>query len=116
MTCFLYGHLSLVDKSAKNNLSYEMGYTPKEFKKTLRGLFISQTPYSCKELSILHWEITVEDQTTRVNIRIKKSPPRILALLTLPVLQVIFTFDKTTGDQQDDFMKTFFRYFHKGGG
>ena len=101
---------------SENSLEYEMGYTPKEFKKTLQGLFISQTPYSCEELSASHWVITVEGETTRVNIETEKSPPRIIALLTLPVLQVTFTFDKTSQDQQDDFIKTFFRYFHKGGG
>ncbi len=93
-----------------------MGYTPKEFKKTLQGLFISQTPYSCKELSILHWEITVEDQPTIVDIEIEEAPPRIIALLTLPVLNVSFEIKESSQKQQTDFMKTFFRFFHKGGG
>ena len=93
-----------------------MGYTPKEFKKTLQGLFILQTLYSCEEFSSNHWKITVENESTTVDIRIIEAPPRIIALLTLPVLNVSFNFKNTTQEQQENFMKTFFRYFHKGGG
>ncbi len=93
-----------------------MGYTPKEFKKTLQGLFISQTSYSCKEFSVSHWEISVEDQPTIVDIKIEEAPPRIIALLTLPVLNVSFEIKESSQKQQTDFMKTFFRFFHKGGG
>ena len=121
MTYFPYGHLSLVVDSnnhqgVKSSLEYEMGYTPKEFAKTLLGLFISQTSYSCEELAPHHWQITVDDETTAVDIQIKEAPPRVIALLTLPVLNVSFKFDKATEDQQQVFMRTFFRYFHKGGG
>jgi hypothetical protein len=93
-----------------------MGYTPKEFKKTLQGLFISQTPYSCEEFTQQNWQITVEDETTTVNIKITEAPPRIIALLTLPVLNVSFEFKESDEEKQADFMKTFFRFFHKGGG
>ena len=117
---FLFGHQLLVvksnDKSINNPLKYEMGYTPKEFKKTLQGLFISQTPYSCEELSSQNWQITVEDEDTTVDIKIEEGSSRIIALLTLPVLNVSFEFYKNNEKQQQVFMRTFFRYFHKGGG
>ena len=100
----------------KNPLQYEMGYTPKEFRKTLQGLFISQTPYSCEEHSSKHWEITVEDEPTIVDIKIAEAPPRVIALLTLPVLNVSFEFQNTNKEQQKSFLRKFFRYFHKGGG
>lgn len=120
MMCFQYGHLLLVDKNInknmKNPLQYEMGYTPKEFKKTLQGLFISQTSYSCEEYSPTHWQITVKDESTIVDIKTAEAPPRIIALLTLPVLNVSFEFTQSNQEQQADFIKTFFRYFHKGGG
>jgi hypothetical protein len=93
-----------------------MGYTPKEFKKTLQGLFITQTSYCCEEYTPHHWQITVEDESTTVDIKIEEAPPRIIALLTLPVLIVSFEFQKSDEEQQKFFMKTFFRYFHKGGG
>jgi len=93
-----------------------MGYTPKEFKKTLQGLFISQTSYSCEEYTLQYWQITVEDESTMVDIKIEEGPPRIIALLTLPVLNVSFEFQKSNEEQQKVFMKNFFRYFHKGGG
>ncbi len=117
---FLFGHPLLVgnfnNNYIKDSLKYEMGYTPKEFKKTLQGLFISQTPYSCEEVSSQSWQITVEDESTTVNINIEEAPPRIIVLLTLPVLNVSFEFQKSNKEQQQVFMKTFFRYFHKGGG
>lgn len=93
-----------------------MGYTPKEFKKTLQGLFISQTSYSCEEYTLQYWRITVKDETTTVDIKIEEAPPRIIALLTLPVLNASFEFKESSQEQQADFMKTFFRFFHKGGG
>ena len=93
-----------------------MGYTPKEFKKTLQGLFITQTPYSCEEYTLQHWQITVEGESTTVDIKIEEASPRIIALLTLPVLNVTFEFQKANEEQQKTFLKRFFRYFHKGGG
>ncbi len=113
---FLFGHLLLVGNNIQKHLKYEMGYTPKEFEKTLKGLFISQTSYSCEELSSQNWQITVEDESTTVNIIIKEAPPRIIALLTLPVLNVSFEFKESNEGQQQAFMSSFFRYFHKGGG
>ena len=115
---YQYGHLLLVgnNKQTQNHLQYEMGYTSKEFKKTLQGLFITQTSYSCEEFSHRHWQITVEDEPTLVDIKIEEAPPRIIALLTLPVLNVLFEFKESSEEQQADFIKTFFRYFHKGGG
>jgi len=100
----------------ENSLTYEMGYTSKEFKKTLTGLFISQTPYSCKESTEHSWQITVEGETITVDIEIEERSPRIIALLTLPVLKVSFEFQKSNKNQQQTFMQTFFKYFHKGGG
>ncbi|MCF6191074.1 MAG: hypothetical protein L3J51_11385 [Cocleimonas sp.] len=100
----------------RNHLQYEMGYTPKEFKKTLQGLFITQTSYACEELSHRYWQITVEGEPTLVDIKIEEAPPRIIALLTLPVLNVWFDFKESNEEQQADFIKTFFKYFHKGGG
>lgn len=112
-----YGHLLLVGNSqAQNHFQYEMGYTPKEFNKTLQGLFITQTSYSCEAFSQQHWQITVEGEPTLVDIKIEEAPPRVIALLTLPVLNVWFEFKETSEEQQADFIKTFFRYFHKGGG
>lgn len=111
-----YGHLLPVDNKNQNHLQYEMGYTPKEFKKTLKGLFVTQTSYSCEEFSHLHWKITVKGEPTVVEIKIEEAPPRIIALLKLPVLNVFFEFKESSEEQQADFIKTFFKYFHKGGG
>ena len=121
MMFFRFGHLlqvgSGISTKGKNHIkNCEMGYTPAEFKKTLQGLFISQTPYSCEEYSSTYWQITVEDKSTIVDIKISEAPPRIIALLTIPVLNVSFEFIQVCEEEREDFMKTFFKFFHKGGG
>jgi hypothetical protein len=95
---------------------YEMGYTPAEFKKTLQGQFTTRTPYSYKELSPSHWLISIEVESITVDIKIQESIPRKIAMLTLPVLNVCFEFNNITESQKEIFLKTFFKYFHKGGG
>ncbi len=49
-------------------------------------------------------------------VRIAVAPPRKIAMLTLQVLNTDFDFKQITETQQKEFMKTFFKYFHKGGG
>jgi hypothetical protein len=51
-----------------------------------------------------------------IEIRITVAEPRKIAMLTLPVLATEFSFITATESQQNDFLKTFFKYFHKGGG
>ncbi|MEE9326298.1 MAG: hypothetical protein V3U71_03305 [Cocleimonas sp.] len=97
-------------------IEYEMGYTPSEFKKTLQGQFTTRTEYSYKEFSPDHWLILLDKESMSVDIKINESTPRKIAMLTLPVLNVYFEFDNTSESQQVDFLKTFFKYFHKGGG
>lgn len=108
--CFQSGRLLLVDKA------FEMGYTPIEFKKTLQGQFTTHTQYSYKELTPAHWLISMEEENMTVDIQIKEAPPRKIAMLTLPVLNTNFQFNDASESQQEVFLKTFFKYFHKGGG
>ncbi len=95
---------------------FEMGYTPAEFKKTLQGQFIQNTPYSCTEITPNEWVINTDEEDASVSIRIKAALPRKIAMLSLPVLETRFQFDKMSESQRNDFLTTFFRYFHKGGG
>ena len=122
---YQFGHLLQVDSNISNKPSnyiknpiknFEMGYTPREFKKTLQGLFITQTPYSCEEFTLSNWQITVEDKSVIVDIKISEAPPRKIALLTIPVLNVSFEFIQASEEGREAFLKTFFRFFHKGGG
>lgn len=108
--CFQSGHPLQVVKIL------EMGYTPAEFKKTLQGQFTTKTQYSYKEYSPVHWLISLEDEAMTVDIQIEEAPPRIIAKLSLPVLNTNFQFSDASECQQETFMKIFFKYFHKGGG
>ena len=101
---------------SSDHKEFEMGYTPMEFKKTLQGQFTTHTPYSYSEVSENHWNIIVDDEMMIVVIQVLEAPPRVISMLVLPVLNVTFTFMQASKEQQDDFLKTFFKYFHKGGG
>ncbi len=91
-----------------------MGYTPKEFARTLTGSFSTQTPFSVHAIDTNHWQVDLD--SAQIAIQIKPLPPRIIAMLSLPVLQVRFTFSKMPKAQQEEFFRRFFQYFHKGGG
>jgi len=99
-----------------NTRSYEMGYTPLEFKKALLGQFNLNTPYSITDLGSEKWSIENSAESISIEVSIAVGPPRKIAMLTLPVLNTEFIFKQITGSQQKEFMKTFFKYFHKGGG
>lgn len=51
-----------------------------------------------------------------VTITLTELPPRILAGLTLPRMQVTLDFYQHTASEADQFMQRFRRYFHRGGG
>ncbi len=100
--------------------SYEMGYTPLEFKKALLGQFNSNTAYTITNIEsvagVESWSIEDQAESISIEVSIVVGPPRKIALLTLPVLNTDFTFKQITEAQQKEFMRTFFKYFHKGGG
>jgi len=96
--------------------SYEMGYTPVEFKKALFGQFNSNTNFTIKELGTDSWSIEDTDEAIFIEVSIAVGEPRKIALLTLPVLNTEFNFEQINDSQQKEFMKTFLKYFHKGGG
>ncbi len=99
-----------------NKRSYEMGYTPPEFKKALLGQFNSNTPYTITELSPESWSIENQSESISIEVSIAIGSPRKIAMLTLPVLNTEFIFKQISESQQKVFMKIFFKYFHKGGG
>ncbi len=94
-----------------------MAFSVAEFSKTLHGQFITEEgSYLCKDLSAKQWNVNTEDGLLNVLIDIEQSPPRVIAMLSLPVLNVAFSFNDTSEEQQAKFLKRFFKYFHKGGG
>jgi len=99
-----------------NTRSYEMGYTPLEFKKALLGQFNSNTPFTITEVRPESWSIEDQAKSILIEVSIVVGRPRKIAMLTLPVLNTDFNFKQITESQQKEFMKIFFKYFHKGGG
>ena len=93
-----------------------MGYTPAEFEKTLLGQFTTNTQFVVKKLGSNNWSISHEEGSFEAQIKTCVAAPRKIAMLTLPVLDTEFAFITTTESEQKDFLKTFFKYFHKGGG
>lgn len=95
----------------------EMGYAVNEFGRVLSGVFTGETsPYRRKEIKSHHWAIEQPGEVFDLIIEIREKPPRKIAMLTLPVLQVIFTFTDTTESLREKFFHRFHQYFHKGGG
>jgi len=99
-----------------NKRLLEMGYTPKEFRKVLLGQFYSNTIFEINEIATDSWSIENTVALISIEISIEVAPPRKIAMLTMPVLNTEITFKKITETQLEEFMKTFFKYFHKGGG
>lgn len=99
-----------------NKRLYEMGYTPMEFRKALFGQFDSNTNFTIKEIGVDAWSIEDANEAIDIEVRIAVGKPRKIALLTLPVLNTEFDFKQLNSSQEKAFMKTFFKYFHKGGG
>ncbi len=94
-----------------------MAFSIAEFSKTLHGQFVTEEDsYICSDLSASRWNIYTEDSLLNVSIDIEQAPPRVIAMLRLPVLNVVFSFKDTSEEQQAKFLKRFFKYFHKGGG
>lgn len=102
----------------RGKYTYEMGYTLGEFSNALAGDFIRKsTQFSCQQTSANSWRIVSADQAFAVSIRVQQAPPRTLALLQLPVLQVNFSIQKNAPQVlEQQFFNRFFKYFHKGGG
>jgi len=97
--------------------SYEMGYTPEEFAKTLQGQFTkNQTDFTLIDSGKNHWQIRFSKNKAITDIKVSESTPRKIALLSLPVLKVCFLFTGLTSQEQELFLERFFNYFHKGGG
>ena len=99
-----------------NKHDYEMGYTVPEFKKALLGQFNSNTSFTITDLGSDSWCIEDPSQSITLEVNIAIGSPRKIAMLTIPVLNTEFTFKHITESQKKAFMKTFFKYFHKGGG
>lgn len=93
-----------------------MGYTPLEFRKALLGQFDSNTNFTIKEIGTDAWSIEDTAESISIEVSIAVAKPRKIALLTLPVLNTEFNFKLISEAQEKEFMKTFLKYFHKGGG
>ncbi len=98
-------------------IEYEMGYRADEFSSVLHGSFSGEkSPYRCEIIAPNHWRVSLAGEIALLDIQVSEKPPRKLGLFVLPVLQVCFHIKNSDKDQQSQFFKRFFRYFHKGGG
>ena len=100
-----------------SSVEYEMGYGADEFGNVLTGSFSGErSDYQCEMLARHHWQITQNQSDLTVIVEVKEKSPRKIALFSLPVLQVQFNIEKSNPEDQGEFFKRFFNYFHKGGG
>ncbi len=98
-------------------VEYEMGYLDSEFGTVLRGPFTGdKSGYRCIEIESNHWQVEQSRESFQLEISIAVQAPRKLGMLSLPVLQVKFTFIDTERLLREKFFHRFHQYFHKGGG
>lgn len=106
-----------MNDSTANTRSFEMGYTEKEFTKTLFGQFSLHAGYSIQAQGSHAWLLQLPSpEPFAAEVHIKQGEPRQLGLIAFSVLHVDFHFTQASEAQQQTFLKTFLRYFHKGGG
>ena len=94
-----------------------MGYTLPEFEKTLGGqLTRAPMPWRLEKLGNETWQIDHVENSFSIQIKVRALPPRRLALLELPVLEVNFRplIDEQAAERV--FFDSFFKHFQKGGG
>jgi len=95
----------------------EMGYTPQEFARVLKGNFSNaRSEYHCHEVADQHWHISSKKSDLKVDLVIAELPDRKLGMFALPVLQARFNVSASDTSAIDAFFEKFARYFHKGGG
>ena len=100
-----------------STVEYEMGYGANEFGNVLTGPFSGvDSSYQCETLARHQWQISHNQNDLIVIVKVEEKPPRKIALFSLPVLQVQFNIEKSNPEDQGEFFKRFFKYFHKGGG
>ena len=98
-------------------ITYEMGYTLKEFESVLTGGFSKEgSGFTSEKLSDNRWHIRIPAIDSDVTVSGSPQPPRVLGAFSLPVLQVSFQFIPDTDEIRQTFLDRFHRYFHKGGG
>ncbi len=96
---------------------YEMGYTPAEFSRVIGGNFSGEkSPLKLTRIDENNFRINDLNSDMIANIEIRLQPPRVLGLISLPVLLVTFKVSSSTDAPREFFFDRFFKYFHKGGG
>ena len=97
-------------------VEYEMGYGADEFGKVLLGPFTGRSDFNAAEIGRHRWLVSLVNSAFELEIEVSEQPPRKIGLFALPVLKVIFSFDRAEDAERERFFHRFHQYFHKGGG
>lgn len=89
----------------------DMGCTPREWLQWLPQA-IGDRRWSLEP----QWAQVQLDGPARLVLRWRELPPRVIALMRMPRLEVSFEFEHTTAEQRYAFMKRFDLYMQRGGG
>ena len=97
-------------------VEYEMGYGADEFGKVLLGPFTGKSDFNAVEIGRHRWLLSLVGSAFELEIEVDEQPPRRIGLFALPVLRVVFRFDRSAAAERERFFHRFHQYFHKGGG
>ncbi len=89
----------------------EMGFTHHEL---LKGLPSAVQPYRIKKVNDLVYNMEHEDRVATMELARERT--RSIAAITLPVTDVVISFQNFTVDQRQAFLDRFKKYLHRGGG
>jgi hypothetical protein len=88
----------------------EMGLTREEFFKSLPQAIAH------REFTVTNGVVRIEFENRAVTIELGQERMRSIALLTLPYMEVRFTFLDFSVQERERFMERFNLYFRRGGG
>lgn len=103
-------HCGRLINSVEKSFTRDMGFTLEEFMRPLPAA-IAPLKYQVqgRQISIQHPE-------GEIHIKLNQAADRIIGALTIPRMQVEFSFHGPGEDQRELFMLQFDRHFQRGGG
>ena len=75
-----------------------------------------KSDFNAAEIGRHRWLVSLVNSAFELEIEVSEQPPRKIGLFALPVLKVLFRFDRAADAERARFFHRFHQYFHKGGG
>jgi len=103
------------------NCAVMQDYYPESFEREMGCTESEWLLWLPKAVGEYHWKLQTGSAGVRIGdgalgLKWRQAPPRVIAQLQIPVLQVSFRFAAVSETTRQDFMKRFDLYMQRGGG